>query len=40
MRAPAAARSSDVIDEWAGLGYNRRAVHLHRAATACVDSHG
>lgn len=30
----------DVIDEWAGLGYNRRAVHLHRTATVCVDEHG
>lgn len=36
----AAAPVGDVIDEWAGLGYNRRAVHLHRAATACVDVHG
>ena len=30
----------DVIEEWAGLGYNRRAVHLHRTATACVEQHG
>ena len=35
-RAPVA----DVIDEWAGLGYNRRAVNLHRLATAVVDHHG
>lgn len=27
----------DVVDEWAGLGYNRRAVYLHRAAQECVD---
>jgi len=29
-----------VVDEWAGLGYNRRAVALHRAAVACVEHHG
>jgi len=29
----------DVIDEWAGLGYNRRAVSLHRAAAAMRDQH-
>jgi A/G-specific adenine glycosylase len=28
----AAASSGDVIREWQGLGYNRRAVNLHRAA--------
>jgi A/G-specific adenine glycosylase len=28
----AAAGSGDVIRAWQGLGYNRRAVHLHRAA--------
>ena len=28
----AAAATSDVIREWQGLGYNRRAVNLHRAA--------
>ncbi|MGH3057864.1 MAG: A/G-specific adenine glycosylase, partial [Gaiellaceae bacterium] len=30
--ALAAARLADVIREWQGLGYNRRAVSLHRAA--------
>jgi A/G-specific adenine glycosylase len=30
--ALAAARTGDVIAEWQGLGYNRRAVYLHRAA--------
>jgi len=30
--ALAAARAGDVIAEWQGLGYNRRAVNLHRAA--------
>lgn len=38
--ACAAAPVGDVVDEWAGLGYNRRAVFLHRAATACVEHHG
>jgi A/G-specific adenine glycosylase len=28
----AAASAADVIREWQGLGYNRRAVNLHRAA--------
>lgn len=35
-RAPRA----DVIEEWAGLGYNRRAVNLHRAAEVIADDHG
>jgi A/G-specific adenine glycosylase len=30
----AAAPTADVIREWQGLGYNRRAVNLHRAARA------
>jgi A/G-specific adenine glycosylase len=30
--ALAAAATGDVIREWQGLGYNRRAVNLHRAA--------
>ena len=30
--ALAAASTADVIREWQGLGYNRRAVNLHRAA--------
>jgi A/G-specific adenine glycosylase len=29
-----------VLDAWAGLGYNRRARHLHQAALAIVDRHG
>jgi A/G-specific adenine glycosylase len=36
----AAAPVADVIALWSGLGYNRRAVHLHRAATAVVVRHG
>ena len=34
VRQLAAAPLADVIRLWAGLGYNRRAVHLHRAAQA------
>src|SRR5262245_32991773 len=30
----AAASTAEVIREWQGLGYNRRAVNLHRAAQA------
>ena len=30
--ALAAAHAGDVIAEWQGLGYNRRAINLHRAA--------
>jgi A/G-specific adenine glycosylase len=32
----AAASTADVIREWQGLGYNRRAVSLHRAAQMVV----
>jgi A/G-specific adenine glycosylase len=32
VAALAAAPSADVIREWQGLGYNRRALNLHRAA--------
>jgi A/G-specific adenine glycosylase len=35
----AAAPAADVIREWSGLGYNRRAVSLHRAAQH-VAAHG
>ncbi|HKJ54514.1 MAG TPA: A/G-specific adenine glycosylase [Nitriliruptoraceae bacterium] len=37
--AAAAAPVADVIAAWDGLGYNRRAVNLHGAATAIVDEH-
>jgi A/G-specific adenine glycosylase len=40
---PAACASSspgDVVRMWAGLGYNRRALNLHRCAVACVSLHG
>lgn len=36
----AAASVGEVVELWAGLGYNRRAVHLHRAAQAIVAEHG
>jgi A/G-specific adenine glycosylase len=40
LEALAAAPLSDVIREWAGLGYNRRAVNLQRAARAVLETHG
>ena len=36
----AAASPADVIREWRGLGYNRRALSLHRLALAVVADHG
>lgn len=39
VAACASAPVGDVIDEWKGLGYNRRAVNLHRCAVAVVDQH-
>jgi A/G-specific adenine glycosylase len=39
VRACAAASSGEVLRAWAGLGYNRRALNLHRAATAMVERH-
>lgn len=36
----AAAPLGDVLRLWTGLGYNRRAVNLHRCAGAVVDRHG
>jgi A/G-specific adenine glycosylase len=38
--ACAAAPLADVLRAWSGLGYNRRAVSLHRAAQAIVADHG
>jgi A/G-specific adenine glycosylase len=40
VAACASADVGDVITMWAGLGYNRRAVNLHRCAVAVVSSHG
>src|SRR5437868_12406473 len=39
VEALAAAPAADVITEWQGLGYNRRALALHRAAQH-VAAHG
>jgi A/G-specific adenine glycosylase len=39
VEALAAASTADVIRAWQGLGYNRRALNLHRAARA-VAAHG
>ncbi len=39
VEALAAASAAEVIVEWQGLGYNRRALALHRAARA-VAAHG
>jgi len=39
VEALAAAAPADVITEWQGLGYNRRAINLHRAAQQ-VAAHG
>ena len=38
--ACARATVGEVVAEWSGLGYNRRAVYLHGAATAVVERHG
>ena len=40
VEALAAAAPAEAIEEWAGLGYNRRAVNLHRASTAVVERGG
>src|SRR5690348_4931787 len=37
IEALAAAGAGDVIAEWQGLGYNRRAVNLHRAARVVAE---
>ena len=38
--ACAAAPVGEVMRLWSGLGYNRRAVNLHRCAVAVVERHG
>ena len=38
--ALAEADAADVLDEWQGLGYNRRALALHRAAGAVMELGG
>ena len=40
VSALAAAPTAEVIRLWSGLGYNRRAVNLQRAAQAVVEEHG
>ena len=37
VQALAAASPADVIREWQGLGYNRRALNLHRAARTVAE---
>lgn len=39
-RAMAAASPADVVQQWANLGYPRRALWLHRAAVEVVERHG
>ncbi|MEO5839242.1 MAG: A/G-specific adenine glycosylase [Acidimicrobiales bacterium] len=39
VTACAQAGVGEVVDAWAGLGYNRRAVYLHRLAVAVVERH-
>jgi len=36
----ASATPAEVLRAWSGLGYNRRAIQLHRAARAIVADHG
>ncbi len=40
FEALAGAPASEVIRAWAGMGYNRRALNLQRAAQAVVERHG
>ena len=39
-QACADAAPAEVVRAWAGLGYNRRAINLHRTARVLVDQHG
>jgi A/G-specific adenine glycosylase len=39
VQALASAQLADVLTAWRGLGYNRRAVNLHRAARVLVEDH-
>src|SRR5579864_8757493 len=38
--ACAAEPAVEVLRAWAGLGYNRRALNLHRCAVAVCERHG
>ena len=39
VRSVALATSAEIIRAWAGLGYNRRALNLQRAAVVIVEQH-
>lgn len=39
VRALARANQAGVLRQWQGLGYNRRALYLHKAARAVVEQH-
>ena len=39
-RSMAAAPVGDVLQAWSGLGYNRRAIRLHAAATIIAERYG
>jgi A/G-specific adenine glycosylase len=39
LAALAAAPTADVIRAWTGLGYNRRAINMQRAARAVLEAH-
>ena len=40
VRSLAAASEREVLSMWEGMGYYRRAQHLHRAARLIVERHG
>lgn len=40
VEALAQAAPAEVLDAWQGMGYNRRALALHRAACAVVEGYG
>jgi A/G-specific adenine glycosylase len=40
LQALATASTADVLRAWQGLGYNRRAVNLQRAARTILEQHG
>ena len=40
LQALAEAPVSEVIRAWSGMGYNRRAINLQRAARTIIDEHG
>jgi A/G-specific adenine glycosylase len=40
LQSLAQASTADVLRQWQGLGYNRRAINLKRAAEAAVRDHG